>query len=190
MRTEETPLPGLLILEPRRFADGRGWFTESWNRRAFEEATGVRADFVQDNHSASARGVLRGLHYQVSPSAQGKLVRVLRGEVYDVAVDIREGSPTYGRWAGFRLSEANRLQLWVPAGFAHGFLALTDGAEVAYKATAFYDPACERSIIWNDPDLAIEWPLDALAAPPLLAPKDAAAPPFSECEPYRAPARR
>jgi dTDP-4-dehydrorhamnose 3,5-epimerase len=163
------------------FEDGRGWFYESFNARSFAEATGLDVEFVQDNHSRSARGVLRGLHYQLPPAAQGKLVRVIAGDVLDVAIDIRKSSPTYGQWVAETLSAANHRQLWIPAGFAHGFLALTDGAEVIYKTTDFYHRAAERVIRWDDPDLAIEWP-DGLT--PILADKDAAAPRFAAADTF------
>jgi len=179
VKVTATPLDGVLILEPRRFSDERGWFAESYNRRTFEAETGVRTEFVQDNQSCSVRGVLRGLHYQVAPSPQGKLVRVTRGEVFDVAVDIRRGSPTFGRWTSATLSAENQRQLWIPVGFAHGFIALSEGAEVCYKTTAYWDPACERSIRWDDRDLAIGWPPGVT---PRLSPKDAAAPSFADAE--------
>lgn len=166
-----TDLPDVLILEPRVFGDQRGFFLESFNARTFASITGVDVDFVQDNHSRSARGVLRGLHYQIE-QAQGKLVRVTEGEVYDVAVDLRRGSPTFGRWTGVILSADNKRQLWVPAGFGHGFLVLSEFAEFLYKTTDFYAPAFERAIVWNDPTLAIDWPLPAGFSEPLLADKD------------------
>lgn len=156
-----TPLtiPDVVLFTPRVFGDERGFFFESYNQRAFREATGLTVDFVQDNHSRSARGVLRGLHYQIEPRAQGKLVRVVQGAVFDVAVDIRPGSPTFGRWVGEELSADNKRQMWIPPGFAHGFLTLTESAEFLYKTTDFYSPEHERCIAWNDPDLAIDWPL-------------------------------
>jgi dTDP-4-dehydrorhamnose 3,5-epimerase len=175
-------LPDVLLLEPRVFEDARGWFYESFNARSFAEATGLDVEFVQDNHSRSAKGVLRGLHYQLPPAAQGKLVRVIAGEVLDVAIDIRKSSPTYGQWVAETLSAADHRQLWIPAGFAHGFLALRDGTEVIYKTTDFYHRAAERSIVWNDPDLAIAWPSGLT---PLLADKDAAAPRFAAAETFR-----
>lgn len=184
MKVVKTALEGVLLLEPRRFSDDRGWFYESYSRRTLAESAGIATEFVQDNHSSSALRVLRGLHYQVGPSAQGKLVRATRGEVFDVAVDLREGSPTFGRWTSAILSAENRLQIWIPVGFAHGFLSLAEGAEVAYKATSYYDPGSERSIRWDDPDLAIEWPA---GTPPRLSPKDAAAPPFRGAERFRIP---
>lgn len=170
----EPALRGLVLMQPRAFADERGHFFERFNRRRFEESTGDAAEFVQDNQSQSRRGVLRGLHYQVSPSAQGKLVSCVVGEVYDVAVDIRRSSPTFGEWFGTVLSAENRRQLWIPIGFAHGFLAITDGAELFYKTTDYYDPSAERAIIWNDPQLGIDWPLGG--GEPVVSPKDAAAP--------------
>ena len=176
MTVTPTAVDGVLILAPRVFADDRGWFCESFNERAFAAAVGGPVTFVQDNHSSSRRNVLRGLHYQVD-RPQGKLVRAVRGGIFDVAVDIRPGSPTRGRWVGVELSAANRRQLWIPPGLAHGFLAVTDEAEVLYKATDFYAPECERCIAWNDPDLAIAWPL---TAPPIVSPKDAAGARFAD----------
>jgi len=166
-----TEIPDVLVLSPRVFADDRGAFFESFNRRAFAEALGREVEFVQDNQSTSRRHVLRGLHYQ-EPQPQGKLVRALAGTIYDVAADIRPGSATFGRWVGVELSAANRLQLWVPEGLAHGFLVLSESADVLYKTTDFYAPSCERCLRWDDPTLAIRWPL---TAPPLLSPRDAAA---------------
>lgn len=169
MRALATAIPDVLILEPRVFGDERGFFFESYNRDAFRRASGLDIDFVQDNHSRSARNVLRGLHYQVAPQAQGKLVRVVQGAVFDVAVDLRPESPTCGRWVGVELSADNKRQLWIPPGFAHGFLTLSESAEFLYKTTAYYAPECERCIAWNDPDLAIAWPL---TGEPLLSGKD------------------
>lgn len=166
MKINHTGLDGLVLIEPNVFADERGFFMESWNTAAFAEA-GISAEFVQDNHSCSARGVLRGLHFQL-PAAQGKLVRVVRGSVWDVAVDIRRSSPTFGRWAGFELSAENHLMLWIPAGFAHGFQALADGAELLYKCTRLYEPANEHVLAHDDPALAIDWPLPE----PMLSEKD------------------
>jgi dTDP-4-dehydrorhamnose 3,5-epimerase len=173
-----TPLaiPDVIRFEPRVFGDERGFFFESFNARVFEEATGRSANFVQDNHSLSRKGVLRGLHYQAAPHAQGKLVRVVRGEVFDVAVDIREGSPTFGKWVGEVLSAENKRQLWIPKGFAHGFLTLSAEAEFLYKTTDFYAPEAERCILWNDPDLALAWPQTVT---PVLSAKDALGDPFS-----------
>lgn len=179
MNVIDTSLPGVKLIEPKVFADGRGFFLESWNARKFADA-GIDCHFVQDNHSRSIRGVLRGLHYQVR-DPQGKLVRVTRGAVFDVAVDIRRSSPHFGRWVGYELSEANRRMLWVPPGFAHGFLVLSDGADFLYKCTSLYAPAHDRSIAWNDPAIGIDWPVDVT---PLLSPKDAAAPLLAAAEAY------
>jgi dTDP-4-dehydrorhamnose 3,5-epimerase len=173
MQITPTSLPGVLIIEPKVIGDARGFFFESYNRRRFAEATGEDVDFVQDNQSRSARGVLRGLHYQLPPSAQAKLVRVGNGSIFDVAVDIRRGSPTFGRWTGVELSAANRKQLWIPAGFAHGFLTLSETADVLYKASGYYSPADEGSVAWDDPEVGIEWPR---THEPLLSDKDRAAP--------------
>jgi len=172
-----TALPGVLVLTPKVFGDARGFFYESFNQRDFDDATGLAGvQFVQDNHSRSARGVLRGLHYQLAPQAQGKLVRVTHGAVYDVVVDLRRSSPTFGRWDGVELSADNHRQLWVPPGFAHGFLTLSESAEFLYKTTAYYSPAHERSLLWYDAALGIDWPLvQAGVEQPLLAAKDAAA---------------
>lgn len=170
-----TAIANVLLIEPKVFGDERGFFFESFNERAFREATGVTLPFVQDNHSKSARGVLRGLHYQTQ-QAQGKLVRVVAGEVFDVAVDIRSNSPTYGQWVGEVLSGDNKRQLWVPPGLAHGFLVLSESAEFLYKTTDYYAPAHERCIAWNDPTLAIAWPTISVA--PQLSEKDAAGAPF------------
>ncbi len=174
MKVTPTSIADVLILEPRVFGDERGFFMESFNQRAFNETTGLALDFVQDNHSRSARGVLRGLHYQLPPHAQGKLVRVTQGAVFDVVVDIRRSSPSFGQWAGVELSGSNHRQLWVPPGLAHGFLVLSESADFLYKTTAYYEPKAERSLRWDDPLLAITWP--DLGVPPLLAAKDAAAP--------------
>ena len=171
MKAVATPIPEVLIFEPRVFGDARGFFFESFNQRVFDEAVGQVGGgpytFVQDNHSRSAKGVLRGLHYQLQ-QAQGKLVRVARGAVYDVAVDIRKTSPTFGLWVGVELSEENQRQLWVPPGFAHGFMVLSDSADFLYKTTDFYAPAHERCIAWNDPQLGVTWPLDLLGGTPVL----------------------
>lgn len=169
MKVITTALPEVLILEPQVFGDERGFFYESFNARRFAEATGVTREFVQDNHSRSARGVLRGLHYQLQ-QAQGKLVRVSAGEVYDVAVDVRRSSANFGKWVGVHLSAENKRQLWVPEGFAHGFLVLSEYAEFLYKTTDYYAPPHERCIRWDDPQLAIDWPLDGLS--PQLSAKD------------------
>lgn len=173
----DTALPGLKLLEPRVFTDDRGFFLESWNARAFA-AAGIDASFVQDNHSRSAKGVLRGLHYQIG-SPQGKLVRVVAGAVFDVAVDLRRSSETFGRWVGYELSAENKRQAWIPPGFAHGFLSLQDSTELLYKCTDFYSAEDERSLIWNDPEIGIAWPLNGK---PLLSGKDAAAKPLAEIE--------
>ncbi len=172
MNVVATALPEVLILEPKVFGDARGFFFESFNQRAFNAATGLDANFVQDNHSRSVKGVLRGLHYQIQ-QPQGKLVRVVRGSVFDVAVDIRKSSPQFGRWVGVELSEDNHRQLWVPPGFAHGFIVTSESAEFLYKTTDYYAPAFERCIAWNDPGLAIAWPVQG-NAPPLVSAKDQA----------------
>ena len=169
MKVLPTELPEVLVLEPRVFQDERGFFLESFNRAKFIEATGFQGEFVQDNHSRSQRGVLRGLHYQIE-QAQGKLVRVSAGAIFDVAVDLRRGSPTFGRWAGVELSGDNFRQLWVPAGFGHGFLVLSETAEVQYKTTAYYAPTHERCVRWDDPQLAIRWP--RVEGAPILSAKD------------------
>lgn len=178
MKVERTPLDGVLVIEPRVFGDARGFFLESWNRRAFDDAVGTPVDFVQDNHSRSARGVLRGLHYQQAPHAQGKLVRVTQGRVFDVAVDLRRTSASFGRWFGCELSGENHRQLWIPAGFAHGFVVLSDSADFLYKTTALYAPAAEACIRWDDPALAIAWPDAGIA--PLVSAKDAAGLAFAD----------
>ena len=170
MKFTETPLPGVILIEPRVFGDARGFFMETYRADLFQ-SHGIDETFVQDNHSRSARGVLRGLHYQ-EPYPQGKLVRCTRGELFDVAVDIRRGSPAFGKWYGITLSEENKSMLWIPAGFAHGFCALTDDAELVYKTTEIYRPEHDRAVLWNDPEIAIEWPI----AEPSLSAKDAAAP--------------
>jgi len=177
MNVVNTAIPDLLILEPRVFGDARGFFMESFNARAFQEATGLDVDFVQDNHSRSTRGVLRGLHYQIQ-QPQGKLVRVVRGSVFDVAVDLRKGSPTFGKWDGVELSEDNNRQLWIPPGFAHGFLVTSESADFLYKTTDYYAPEFERSLAWNDPAVGVEWPL---TGEPLLSAKDVAGKPLAEC---------
>jgi dTDP-4-dehydrorhamnose 3,5-epimerase len=173
----QSELPDVLLIEPKVFGDARGFFFESWNAKAFGGA-GIPAAFVQDNHSRSARGVLRGLHYQIR-QPQGKLVRVIAGEVYDVAVDLRRTSPTFGRWIGARLSAENKRIVWVPAGFGHGFLVLSESADLLYKTTDYYAPEHERTIAWNDPDLAIPWPLKDM---PTLSTKDAAGTSLREAE--------
>ncbi len=168
MNVVRTALPEVLVLEPKIFGDARGFFYESYNRKAFAAATGIDAEFVQDNHSRSARYVLRGLHYQLS-RAQGKLIRVIAGEVFDVALDMRKSSPSFGRFAALRLSADDKRMLWIPAGFAHGFLVLSEHAEFLYKATDYWHPEFERTIAWNDPDLGIPWPL---TGEPVLSAKD------------------
>ena len=174
-------MEGPLLITPQVFGDDRGFFYESWNQRRFDEAVGKSTSFMQDNHSRSSRGVLRGLHYQLEPEPQGKLVRCTLGAIFDVAIDLRRSSATFGQWVGAELSAENHQQLWVPVGFAHGFLTLSDTAEVLYKASGFWNKGCERSIRWDDPDLAIAWPLDQLGAlQPVLAEKDAAAPSLAE----------
>ena len=180
MKVTPTAIPDVLVIEPRVFGDARGFFFESWNRRDFAAAVGRDVEFVQDNHSASERNVLRGLHYQLR-QAQGKLVRVIAGEVYDVAVDLRRSSPTFGRWTAERLSADNRRVMWVPAGFAHGFLVTSERAEFLYKTTDYYAPEHERSLLWNDPAIGIEWPL---AGAPLLKPRDASGTPLAQAETF------
>lgn len=169
MKVNATSLPEVLMIEPKVFGDARGFFFESFNQKAFNSATGLSVNFVQDNHSRSARGVLRGLHYQVQ-QPQGKLVRVARGSVFDVAVDIRKSSPNFGCWVGVELSEENNRQLWVPPGFAHGFLVTSDSADFLYKTTDYYAPAFERCVAWNDPAIGVKWPLGENL--PLLSAKD------------------
>lgn len=175
----DTALPDVKVLEPRVLGDERGFFFESFNARDFAAAVDRQVTFVQDNHSRSATGVLRGLHYQLPPHAQGKLVRCSRGIVWDVAVDIRRGSPTFATWVGIELSAENKRQVWIPEGFAHGFVALTEGAEVLYKTTDHYAPECDRGIAWDDPVIGIEWPL---AAAPVVSDKDAQAPMLAAAE--------
>jgi dTDP-4-dehydrorhamnose 3,5-epimerase len=178
MKATPTRIPDVLVLEPRIFGDARGFFLESFNQTVFQAVTGLDMTFVQDNHSRSTRGVLRGLHYQLQ-QPQGKLVRVVRGSVFDVAVDIRRGSPTFGQWAGAEVSEDNHRQMWIPPGLAHGFLVLSESADVLYKTTDYYAPQHERAVAWNDPDIGIEWPLDGL---PLLSDKDQLAKPLRNAE--------
>ena len=168
MKVVNTAIPEVLIIEPQAFGDERGFFYESFNERRFRELTGVSTSFVQDNHSKSAKNVLRGLHYQIQ-QPQGKLVRVVAGEVFDVAVDIRKSSPAFGRWVGVTLSAENKRQLWIPPGFAHGFLVISEAAEFLYKTTDYWAPEFERSILWNDPAIGIEWPVDST---PVLSAKD------------------
>lgn len=179
MQAIQTTLLGVLILEPKVFGDARGFFFESFNARRFAELTGITAAFVQDNHSRSAKGVLRGLHYQIR-QPQGKLVRVTAGEVFDVAVDIRRSSPTFGQWTGNMLSAENKRQLWIPPGFAHGFVVLSDSAEFLYKTTDYWAPEHERCIRWDDPQIGIQWP--SLESPPALSAKDAQGAAFSAAE--------
>ncbi|EHL6266945.1 MULTISPECIES: dTDP-4-dehydrorhamnose 3,5-epimerase [Enterobacteriaceae] len=159
MNVIKTEIPDVLIFEPKVFGDERGFFFESFNQKVFEEAVGRKVEFVQDNHSKSCKGVLRGLHYQLEPYAQGKLVRCVVGEVFDVAVDIRKSSPTFGKWVGVNLSAENKRQLWIPEGFAHGFLVLSETAEFVYKTTQYYHPECERGIRWDDENIGVDWPL-------------------------------
>lgn len=180
MKVTETKLAGVLIIEPQVFGDDRGFFLESWNAAKFREA-GLDLDFVQDNHSRSGRGVLRGLHFQ-NPNPQGKLVRVVAGRVWDVAVDLRRSSPTFGQWVGVELSAANKRMFWVPEGFAHGFLSLEDGTDFLYKCVGRYDPASEHSLLWNDPAIGIEWPLEGIE--PQLAEKDRDAPTLDRIEAF------
>jgi dTDP-4-dehydrorhamnose 3,5-epimerase len=182
MQVTPTPLPGVLIIEPKVFGDERGFFLESFNQRAFDAAVGTHVEFVQDNHSRSVRGVLRGLHYQLDPHAQGKLVRVVQGSAFDVAVDIRRSSRTFGQWFGLTLDGKSARQLWIPPGFAHGFLALEDDTHFLYKTTDYYAKDCERAIAWSDETLRIDWP--DLGMSPLLAPKDAAAPPLARADTF------
>lgn len=179
MKVIPTSIPDLLIIEPKVFGDDRGFFFESFNQRRFSELTGVTDSFVQDNHSKSARGVLRGLHYQIQ-QPQGKLVRVTSGEVWDIAVDIRKNSSDFGKWVGVKLSAENKKMLWIPKGFAHGFVVLSDSAEFLYKTTDYWAPEHERSIIWNDPDLAIDWQLGS--STPLLSAKDQSGKRFNVAE--------
>ena len=169
MQADRLAIPDVVLFTPKVFGDDRGFFFESFKQSAFEQATGLQRQFVQDNHSKSQRGVLRGLHYQLPPKAQGKLVRVVQGEVFDVAVDIRKSSPTFGRWVGARLSAENKQQMWVPEGFAHGFVTLSETAEFLYKTTCDYAPEFERCIAWNDPAIGIDW---QLTGTPLLSAKD------------------
>jgi len=179
MKATPTAIPDVLLIEPKVFGDARGFFFESYNRKAFREATGLDVDFVQDNHSKSTQGVLRGLHYQLPPKAQGKLVRVVQGEVFDVAVDLRKSSSTFGRWVGDILSAENKKQFWIPPGFAHGFLTLSDTAEFLYKTTDYYSPEHERSLLWCDSTLGIAWPIEG---EPTLAAKDADARTLKQAE--------
>ena len=178
MKVVPTALPGVLIVEPAVMVDERGFFFENFNQRRFEEATGVKARFVQDNHARSRKSVLRGLHYQIK-QPQGKLVRAVRGEIFDVAVDLRRSSATFGKWTGIVLSAENKKQIWVPEGFAHGYLALSDSAEMLYKVTDYYAPEHERTLLWNDAQIAISWPQDG---PPILSAKDRRGLPLAQAE--------
>jgi dTDP-4-dehydrorhamnose 3,5-epimerase len=178
MKISPSTLPGVLVIEPQVFLDERGFFFESFNERRFAELTGLHPQFVQDNHSKSLRNVVRGLHYQVG-APQGKLVRVVAGAIFDVVVDLRRSSPTFGQWHGIELSAENRRQLWIPPGFAHGFLATSDSAECVYKTTDYWSPANERTLLWNDPALAIRWPLETA---PILSGKDQAGVPLAQAE--------
>ena len=181
MQFEKLAIPEVVLFTPKVFGDERGFFFESFNQNVFEQATGTAPAFVQDNHSKSVRGVLRGLHYQLPPHAQGKLVRVVQGAVFDVAVDIRRSSPTFGRWVGALLSADNKQQLWIPPGFAHGFVTLSDTAEFLYKTTDFYAPSAERAIIWNDPAIGVDWGYDGT---PVLSGKDQQALPLVQAEAF------
>ena len=176
MKVTPFSIPDVLLIEPQVFGDDRGFFFESFNQNKFEEATGLKINFVQDNHSKSVRGVLRGLHYQLNPKAQGKLARVIQGEVFDVAVDLRQSSPTFGKWVGEILSADNKKQMWIPEGFAHGFLTLSDTAEFLYKTTDFYSKDHEQAIIWNDETILVNWPMKEVS----LSSKDSAAVSFKE----------
>jgi dTDP-4-dehydrorhamnose 3,5-epimerase len=182
MNVTATQLPDVLVFEPKVFGDERGFFLESFIQRAFDAVAGPGHQFVQDNHSRSAKGVLRGLHFQLPPHAQGKLVRVVSGAVFDVAVDMRRSSATFGRWTGMELSAANHKQLWIPPGFAHGFLVLSDMADFLYKTTSYYAPEAEGSVRWDDPTIGIEWPDIGMA--PQLSAKDQQAPPFAAAQSF------
>jgi dTDP-4-dehydrorhamnose 3,5-epimerase len=185
MNAIPTSIDGVLIIEPKVFGDSRGFFMESFNQKAFDAAVGHPVTFVQDNHSRSSKGVLRGLHYQFPPHAQGKLVRVTQGSVFDVAVDIRQGSTTFGRWVGVELTGGNHRQLWLPPGMAHGFLVTSDSADFLYKTTDYYAPEAEGRVLWSDPALGIEWP--DVGTLPQLAAKDADAPPLSRAKAFEEP---
>jgi len=178
MNVFRTAIPDVLILEPKVFGDARGFFMESYNKQVFDEAVGYEVDFVQDNHSRSAKGVLRGLHYQLPPHAQGKLVRCTQGAVFDVAVDLRQSSPAFGQWVGVELTGENHRQFWIPPGFAHGFVVTSDSADFLYKTTDLYAPLCEGAVRWDDPAIGITWP--DLGMAPLLSAKDVAAPLLAE----------
>ena len=181
MKATPTALPGVLVIEPKVFGDARGFFFESFNQLAFDQAVGTPTAFVQDNHSRSARGVLRGLHLQAAPHAQGKLVRVISGAVFDVAADVRRASPTFGRWVGVELSADNQRQLWIPPGYAHGFVVLSDSADFLYKTTDYWSPEHERTLLWNDRALGIAWPA---GIEPILAAKDIAGVPLASADCY------
>jgi dTDP-4-dehydrorhamnose 3,5-epimerase len=181
LKVTPTRLPEVLLVEPRVFGDERGFFLESYNQAAFEQATGLAARFVQDNHSRSGHGVLRGLHFQIR-QPQGKLVRVTSGRVFDVAVDLRRSSPRLGQWVGVELSGENKRQLWIPPGFAHGFVVLSDSADFLYKTTDYYAPEFERTLAWNDPRVGVQWPLDQLQGAPALSGKDSSASAWSDAE--------
>lgn len=178
VRVSKTDLDGVLVLEPTVYGDDRGFFQESWNRSTFHDVVGLDADFVQDNHSRSARDVVRGIHYQL-PNPMAKLVRCTFGRVFDVAVDLRRSSPAFGRWVGFELSDENHRQLWIPEGFGHGFAALSDRADLQYKTTAYFDQAADRAIAWNDPDLGVEWPIQGA---PVVSDRDMRAPKFRDAD--------
>ena len=179
MKAISSTIPGVILLEPKVFCDSRGYFFESFNQKTFEEAIGLSPRFVQENHSKSTKSVLRGLHYQLPPKAQAKLVRVIHGEIFDAVVDIRKDSPTFGQWLGEVISADNKKQLWIPPGFAHGFLVLSETAEVLYKATHFYAPKSERCIVWNDPAIRIDWPIHG---EPILSDKDQRGLPLNEAD--------
>ena len=179
MKAVSLTIPGIILLEPKVFCDGSGYLFESFNQKTFEETIGLSPKFVQDNHSKSTKGVLRGLHYQLPPKAQGKLVRVIQGEIFDAVVDIRQESPTFGQWIGETLSADNKKQLWIPPGFAHGFLTLSETAEVLYKSTEYYTPECEQCIAWNDPTINIDWPLHG---EPIISTKDLLGLPLYEAD--------
>jgi dTDP-4-dehydrorhamnose 3,5-epimerase len=181
LKVTSTAIPDVLVIEPKVFGDERGFFYESFNQRTFNDATGLNETFVQDNHSRSVQGVLRGLHYQLPPKAQGKLVRVIRGEVWDVAVDIRQNSSTFGKWVGIELSEHNQKQLWIPPGFAHGFIVISECADFLYKTTNYYSPENEKCIAWNDCSLNISWPQNIM---PNLSKKDSKGLPFDQSETF------
>lgn len=182
MQAKQLSIPDVILFTPKVFGDERGFFYESFNQSLFEELTGLKPQFVQDNHSKSQQGVLRGLHYQLPPKGQGKLVRVVQGAVFDVVVDIRKRSPTFGQWVGVNLSAENKQQMWIPAGFAHGFLTLSDTAEFLYKTTDYYSPEYERCILWNDADIGVQWPADIPM--PQLSSKDRQGKAFSVAELY------